>query len=879
MDMAEEMRSHIEMQTRENIEAGMKPEAARNAALREFGWVESVKETCREQRGIQWVETLIQDIRFAGRMLFKKPGFTVVVVLTLAVGIGANTAIFSVVNAVLLKPLPYRAPDRIVMLWANNPTLKVGTQELPVEALDLPEWQAQTKSFEAIAAFRPSQVDISGQGEPERLAGVQVTASLFPLLGVKPILGRTFSSDEEQPGNDKVAVISHALWKRRFGGDGNLVGQQITINGERRTVVGIMPAGFSFPRGAEMPSLYALLPRTEIWLPLAEGADFWHHDENRENRSLIALARIRPDVSLAQAQSEMNMIASRQAKEHPTSHFGWTVALRSLPLQATGETRPVLFLLLGVVTLVALIACANLASLFLCRFSARGREMAVRAALGAGRVRVVRQLLTESLIFCVLGGALGLLVGAWGIHALLRFSPADIPRLDEVSLDAHVLAFTALVAVLTGIFFSLLPALSASRVNLTETLKTESQTGTTVKRHRAHGLLVVGEVTLAVILLAGAGLLLKSFLLINSVAPGFDPHDVVAFDLNLTEQKYPNDIRILGFFKQAREELASLPGVQSAAAVGYLPLGASVETTGLIVEGRPLPTPADRIPTQAQIITPGYFATMGVTLLQGRDFTDQDARAAPLVCIINETAAHSVFAGSNPIGERIRLGDGTPDEANNPFLTIVGVARDVRGIAIGVPPNPEVYLPLKLDPRRAMTLVLRTKAEMPAGLEQMVRAHMKSLDSGLPVANYRSMEAVVSDALAPPRFSALLLSLFAVAALVLTVVGVYGVVSFAAQQRTHEIGIRIAVGASVGNILALILRQGMLPVIAGLVIGLLGALGLTRFLANQLYAVKPTDPVTFLAVGTLLASIALLACWVPARRATRIDPIKALRCE
>jgi putative ABC transport system permease protein len=878
-EIDEELRFHIDQRTAENIAVGMSSEEAAREARKRFGNLQSVREQCRDFRRANFGETLAQDARFGLRMLRKNPGFATAAVLTLAIGIGANTAIFSVINGILFRPLPFPEPDRIVMLWGNSSTLIVGTQELPAEALDLPEWRAQTRSFEQIAAFRPSQADISGEGEPERLPGVQVTGNLFLLLGTKPMLGRTFTAEEEQPGTDKVAVISHALWMRRFGGDTNLLGQSITINGERRTVVGIMPPGFSFPPGAEMPSLYNFLPLPELWLPLAEPSDFWHHDENRVNRTLIAIARIKSNVTLAQAQSEMNALAMRQAREHPTSHAGWTIALRPLPLQVAGGTRAILFLLFGVVTLVLLIACANVASLLLCRSTARRREMAVRAAVGAGRGRIIRQLLTESLVLSILGGALGLLFAVWAIRLLPSFSPPGIPPLDEITVDGHLLAFTAIIALITGVSFGLVPAWSGSGIDLTRSLTANSRIGMAADRHSVHRLLVVGEVALAVILLTGAGLMIKSFMRLRTVEPGFDPSRVAAFELKLTGERYENETRVRQFFHEAREKLAHLAGVRSVAAVAHLPLGASVEITGLIVEGRPLPTPAARVPTQIQVVTPGYFATMGITLLRGRDFTEEDTANAPLVCIINETLARSAFRGVDPLGKRIRLGDGTPDEVNNPFLSIIGVARDVRGIALEVQPNPEVYFPLGVVQRKAMTFTVRAEAAGFTTLEKAVRAQMKSIDPALPVANYCAMEGLVSNALARPRFSTLLFGLFAAIALMLTIVGVYGVVAFGAAQRTREIGIRIALGARPRSILGLIIGQGMLPVLAGLGAGLAGALGLTRFMSNQLYEVKAADLATFGAVAVILLTTALLACWLPARRAAKVDPMTALRYE
>ncbi len=875
-EMEEEMRSHIELQTRENIDAGMAADEARDAALRLFGWKESIKEDCREQRGVSWLEDFAKDVRYGARMLWRNPGFTGAVVLTLAMGIGANTAIFSVVNAVLLKQLPYPHPERITMIWDGNPSLNLGN-DLPPETLDLPEWRNKAQSFEQIAAFRPRPADLSEQGDPERVESVDVTANLFPLLGKQPMYGRSFAVGEEQPANDKVAIISHTLWQERFGGNTNLLGQFITVNRERRRVIGIMAPGSTFPRGA----WFDLASRPEIWLPLAEGADYWHHNEDHIKHDYAVVGRLKAGVTIARAQAEMDAIAARQAWEHPVSHGGWTVHLRPLALQMGGGIRGVLFLLLGVVGMVLLIACANVANLLLCRSSARRKEMAVRAAIGAGRARVLRQLLTESLVLSSIGGALGLLLGVWGTQLILKFNPAHIPGLDETGLDGAVLAFTGMISLATGILFGLMPAWHASRVHLTEALNAAARSSGSQSRSRTHSVLVGLEVALSFVLLAGAGLMVKSFLRLEGVDPGFNPRQVATFDLSFSGAECRNEARGRAFFREVRARIAALPGVQYVAAVSTLPLSGSGNLQGLIIEGRPIVTPTRSwTPTMAQAVSPGYFATMGVPLVRGRDFTDDDTLLKPIVCIVNETLARSFFPGVDPLGKRIRLGDGTPDEANNPFGTIIGVARDVRGSGLEIQPKPEAYFPLEQENyHTTLTFVARGNAGVERALQRAIRSEMKSLDAALPVANYRTMERVVADAVARPRFSTVLFGLFAITALLLTVIGLYGVVAYAASQRTREIGIRIALGAQARQVLLLVIRQGMLPALIGLVLGIAGAFALTRLLTNQLYDVKSTDPLTYCAVAVVLLVVALFACWLPARRAAGLDPLVALRCD
>lgn len=816
---------------------------------------------------------MLNDLRYAFRMLRKNPGFTAVAVLTLALGIGANTAVFSVVNAVLLRPLPYSNPDRLVMLWTDNPSMNLGFHELPPTPPDLLDWRAQAQSFEQIAGFKVAIADLSEQGDPERVGGVQVTANFFALLGVQPLLGRPFTTDEEQPGLSKVAIISHGLWRRRFGGDPHLMGKAVTVNRERRILVGIMPPTFHFPHGTEMPAGYALSAQTDVWLPFAEGPEYW---QDRDTRDFIAIGRLTPSVSLAQAQGEMQSIAEGQTKQYPATHSGRIVYLRPLAIQVAGKTRPVLLSLLGVVAFVLLIACANVANLLLCRSSARRKEMAVRAAIGAGRVRVVRQLLTESIILSMLGGVIGLLAGAWGIQVILAFSPPNLGRLHETSLDGTVLTFTALVTLFTSMAFGLAPAWHASKINLMEVLNTGGRSGVADGRIRTHSVLVATEVALALILLVGAGLMAQSFRRLQAVDTGFNPHQVVTFDVSLFGQRYEGASKQSQFFRDVRTRLAGIAGVRGAAAISNLPLGGVESLQYLFPEGAPLPAPGKEPLAENRRITPGYFQTMGVTLLRGRDFNDQDVADKPKVCIVNETLADSFFPGLDPIGKRLKLGG---VGGGGPWRTVVGIVRDVRGYALEVSARPQAYLPVDQETDNFMTIVVSGHVISVDTLERAIRTQMKSLDPGLPLANYRSMEQLVGEAIARPRFSTFLFGLFAATALALTVIGLYSVVAYAVSQRTHEIGVRMALGAQAHDVLALVIRQGMAPALVGLAVGLVGALGLTRLMTSQLFEVQPTDPVTFAGVGLVIVAVAFAACWLPARRAARVDPMVALRYE
>jgi len=817
----------------------------------------------------------MNDLKFALRQLLKNPGFTTVAVLTLALGIGANTAIFSVINAVLLKPLPYHEPNRIMVVWTDNPTFNLGIHELPPSQQDVVDWRQRAQSFEQVAGVSSVQVDLHRNGELKRVGGVSVTANFFPTLGVLPVLGRGFTTEEEQPGKDKAVVISDGLWKREFGSDPKLLGTTITLNNETRVVVGIMPAGFNFPRRAEMPAPYNLPAQSELWLPVAGDAKFWQDDVNRQ---FIVLGRLKSGVTLTRAQAEMDAIAQQAATERPTTHAGWSTHLRPLALQVTGQTRPTLFVLLGAVSLVLLIACVNVASLLLCRAAARRKEMAIRAAIGAGRARVIRQLLTESVLLALLGGCLGLLLGAGSLKLLLALSPPNMPRLQETAFDGPVFFFALGLTLVTGVLFGLVPALHASKVNLSEALNAAGRGNSEGGRWRSQVGLVTGQVAIAFALLVSAALVIQSFQRMLALDPGFSKTGVCSFDLTFRGANYEKGGSRIALFRQIQERVGAIPGVGSVAMVSHLPLGGSENVSYFFVEGMPPARPGQEPLGQQRVVTAGYFRTMGVGLVRGRDFEAADTPGKPLVAIVNETLARQFFPGADPIGKRIRMKDFGEDE----WCQIIGIVRDVRANGLDLKPTPGFFLPHSQLPTYwdEMTVVMRgSEVGRLVPSENALRREMKAIDPALPMANYRTIEALVSNAVARPRFGSLLLGLFAATALLLTMVGLYGVVAYTVSQRIRELGIRLILGAQRGDVLRLVVSQGMRPVLVGLGLGLAVAFGLSRFLASLLFEINPSDPVTFIASSVILVGVTLLACWLPARRAARVDPMVALRIE
>jgi putative ABC transport system permease protein len=817
---------------------------------------------------------MLSDVRYTLRVLRKSPGFAIIVVLALALGIGANTAIFSVVNAVLLRALPFPDPGRIVMVWSPNPQVIAGVDELPPSNADLKDWREQNHVFESLAGFTSRQFNLAGQGDPERVGGAEVTVDFLPALGVKPERGRWFTADEDQPGK-RVAIISHALWQRRYAGDQGILGRQITIDGQSYTVAGVMPPGFQFPRGSELPNFYAFAAQTEVWTPLGLEPKRWN---NRGSHMLVALARLKPGTSLQRAQSEMTAIEKRLSGQFEDSR-GWTAKVVPLHDQIVGGTRVALWTLLGAVGFVLLIACANVANIVLARSSARQKEMAIRTAVGATRLHVVRQLLTESVLLSVAGGALGLVLASVGIEVLLSITPVDIPRMQRVGIDGRVLAFTAVVSVITGLLFGLAPALQMSGSRLSETLK-ESGRGSSAAAgsRRFRGALVVCEVALALVLLAGAGLLMKSFVRLTQIDPGFHAESVLTMDLTLPQFKYPTAQKQAAFFRQVLDRVTLLPGVATVGAISRLPLGNSAEEMDAFsIEGKPKPSSGQVPLAEYRVCSADYFQALGIPLVRGRWLTSSDAEDRPRVVLINDTLARQYFPGEDPLGKRFKI----PPDSTNPWLTIVGIVHDVKHNSLAAPAPPQLYVSYLQMADTQMTLVIRTSGD-PLQVVAAARNEVRSVDPDQPVANVRTMEKIVAASVARPRVNMLLLGIFAAVALVLAAVGLYGVISYSVGQRAHEIGIRMALGAKRSDVLGMVLRQGMTLVAAGLAAGLAVALIMSRMLASLsslLYEVSATDPVILAGVVLVLAAAATVACTLPALKATRVDPVTALRCE
>jgi putative ABC transport system permease protein len=804
---------------------------------------------------------LWQDIRFGLRLMAKKPGFTFIGVLALALGIGANTAIFSVVKAVLLSPLPYSHSERLVWIWETNPG-----SDIKEEAASMPnfnDWRTQSQSFEAMAGFANTAITMTGETEPERIAGSVITASFFSVLGVEPLMGRSFTDEENGPKGARVVIISHGLWQRRFGANPKIVGQVVTLNGNPYQIVGVMPKGFKNPLPAQRNP-------AELWIPLAMSFE----PNLRRSDFLSVVGRLRPNVTIEQARAEMKTIASRLEQQYPDTNTGWGTILIPLQERIIGDVRPALWVIVGVVGFLLLIACTNVANLLLARSAARQQEIAVRRALGAGRMRLVRQFLTESIMLALCGGFLGTLLAMWGVEFLVRLGPGNIPRLDEVRLNWQVLLFTLGISILTGMLFGLLPALHATNPNLTESLKEGGRSSTEGRRGaRLRSALVVAEIAIALVMLIGAGLMVKSFIRLQGVDPGFKPERILAVDLSLPAAKYKEAPQQLAFWEQLLGRVSQLPGVERVAAVTALPFtGGAV--LAFSVEGRSAPPPGNTPDAEYRVITPGYFETMGISLIKGSAFTEQHTSNTPAVAVINETMARKHFPGEDPIGKRINLGD--PEKS--PWRTVIGIVRDVRQKALDEEPYPQMYAAYAQFPSRAMTLVARTSSA-PSALVPAIRSELAVMDKDQPLYNVRTVEQVMSESISRQRFSMLLIAIFAGVGLVLASVGIYGVMSYTVAQRTHEIGVRMALGASARDVLKMVVGQGMLLAVIGTGLGLSAAFLLTRLISSLLFSVSAADPLTYILIALLLISVALVACLIPALRATRVDPMVALRYE
>jgi putative ABC transport system permease protein len=827
------------------------------------------------------MQTLWHDLRYGARMLRKNPGFSLIALITLALGIGANTAIFSVVNSVLLKPLPYEDPDQLVLL--NEYGANFG--EMSISYPNFTDWRAQNRVFEKIGVFNRGNYNLTGGGEPERVLVAQTSADLFEALRAKAALGRVYTNDEDKPGANPVVVLSHGLWRGRFGADASIVGRSVTLNDRGYTVIGVMPQGFQFPN------------RVEMWTPVGPLSDQESWKQRGNHPGLYAVARLKPGVTLEQARADMKNVTTALEKQYPGSNTGNSATIISLMENYVSDVRRALYVLFGAVGFVLLIACANVASLTLARASARQREMAVRSALGAGRLRIVRQFLTESALLAIIGGGLGLALAKWGVDAILAISPEGvIPRVAEIGLDRSVLLFTGVVSILTGVLFGLAPALQASRPDVQEALK-EMGRGATGRRRLLRSVMVVLEIAMTLVLLVGAGLMIRSFYRLQQVNPGFSTENTLSFDLSLPERNYPDTEpeKRVNFFSQVKEKIAALPGAQSVGLSSGLPLGSNGWQTSFTVVGQPEPPPGQAPSMEACLADIGYFETMRIPLLRGRWFDERDNRshlrpedlkgrstieqfyAGLRSIIIDEEFARRHWPNEDPLGKQVGLG-----RSNDPRpvrLTVVGVVGRVK--MEGLRNNSDRvqgYFPFRQFPFSGMTFTVRTTLA-PEQLVASVRRQVQAVDPNQPIYGIRTLEQLRAESIAPERLNLTLLGVFAAVALVLALVGIYGVISWSVTQQTREIGVRMALGAQTGAVLRLVVGRGMKLVGVGIALGLAGALLLTRLMRTLLFEVNATDPLTFMFITLLLAGVALLACLVPARRATKVDPMVVLRSE
>ncbi|MGH9773742.1 MAG: ADOP family duplicated permease [Candidatus Acidiferrales bacterium] len=852
-ELDEELRFHRERQEEKYVQAGVTREEARRRVRLEFGGAEQVKEECREARGVNLIETFFQDVRYGLRMLRKSPGFTLVAVLTLALGIGANTAIFSVIDGILLSPLPYEQPERLVGMRQNDSLMNV---------IDI---QRQMHAFSQGGGINVGEVDYTGGSEPVLIHAGYVNAGFLETLGVPPMLGRIIAPDEDVQGGPRVIVLSYGFWQNFLGSDPHAVGKTVTLGGNKYTVIGVMPAGFVLPR--EHADVFV-----SLWVAYPEAAPF------RSVHFMHTYWRLKPGVTIAEAQTEMSAMDSRLAEQYPASELGRQTKLAPLHELLVGDVRPALLVLFGAVGVVLLIACANFAGLLLARSQARRQELVIRAALGAGKGRLIRQALTESALLSLIGGAGGLLLANWGTSLLLSLKPAALERFDGLRMDSHVLLFVLGISVLTGMVFGLAPAWSAARANVAESLK-EGARGTTdgSSGHVLRKLLVTAELALALVLLVGAGLLIKGFSKLRAVNPGFNPENVMTMHLQLPATRYAEIPRQTEFRRELLTRLNAMPGIE-AAMVTDIPLGGSYLSHSLDFEGWP-PVPVGAEPeVQTLSVMGDYFRVMQIPIRAGRDFTPMDREGRPLVAIVNEDFVRELFPHQNPLGARI---DWSRRIGPHQWMTIVGVAGDVKHSGLNQPVDPAVYAPYSQSDevwRRWMTLAIRTRGTS-AGLVEEVKKQVWSVDSQIPVSEIKSMDDLMAVSVAEQQFNMFLLGLFAGLAVILAAVGIYGLMSYGVGQRRHEIGIRMALGAQRRDVLRLILGDAARLVFLGIAIGIASALALARVMTSLLFEVKPTDPATISSVAILLAVVAIAACWIPARRAMRVDPMVALRHE
>jgi putative ABC transport system permease protein len=861
-EMDEELRFHLRMRAAENMRRGMPPSEAEQAALNSFGSWTRVKEACRDVKGGGMLETLAQDVIFGLRMLRKHPSFTLVAVLSLGLGIGANTAIFSLVNAVLLKPPPFRDAERLVMVWEGVPATGIsGDQVQPATYAD---WKAQNHVFEDMAALRWQTFNITGDGEPEKVQSYGVTRNFFPLLGAQPALGRNFLPEEDAPGGAKVVLLSHGLWQRRYGGESSIIGRDILLNGEKHTVVGVMPAGFQF-----------LQSYIGLWTPAAFTPE---ELAVRNSNTLLVLALLKPGVTHEQAQADVGAITERLAREYPDDLAGLQAEVLPIGEQLSGPVRRPLLLLLAAVAFVLLIACANVANLLLARAASRQKEIALRSALGARRLRIVRQLLTESILLSLLGGACGLLFAAWSFEFVKKLIPDSLALSTSLRLSLPVLGYATLISLVTGLAFGLAPALQASRADLNEALKQGGGRAGSGAGGRLRGALVVTEVALSLVLLVGAGLLVQTLAHMRGQYAGLKPEQLLTVRTVLPENKYRPLPKRAQFYAEVLTRVERLPGVVSAGYTTSVPLQWQGGANGIMIEGVPeTDGPAPNVIHRQ--VSAHYLETIGLALREGRYLDEHDNAQSQLVLVVNETFARQLCQGGSAIGKRISFGTG---DGTDPWRTIVGVVADVRDMGMSAPVKAEMYLPYGqvegfhgFKPR---DLVVRTTGD-PLSLVPGVRGEVHAVDPDQPLSNIATMAQQLSEEAGARGTGMVLLASFAGLALLLAAVGIYGVLAYFVTQRIPEIGVRLALGARPRDILTLVLKKGMGLVLGGVAVGLVASWVLTRLMSNMLFGVSPTDPLTFLGVSALLAAVAFFACYVPARRATKVDPLSALRCE
>ena len=865
-EMDEEIRLHLELRETEHAGNGTSSREAYTMARKNFGNALAMREVSHDSWGWAWLEHFNQDVRFAFRMFAKTPGFTAVAVLTLALGIGANSAIFSFVYGVLLAPLPYRDASRLVVM--NETTPRVGT--VSVSHPNFLDWRAQSHSFSQMAAVYHVGFNLAGVSQPENITGEAVSPNFLSMLGVHPLLGRDFEPSEEKAGTAPVVLLGYSLWQTHLGGDPNAIGRTVSLDGHSYTVIGVLPPNFRS------------LDKTDVMEPTgvlaAADSDF---QERGARGDMAVVGKLAPNATLAQARAEMEGIAARLAKEYPRANDQFGVRLQPIRDVFAGNARPALLVVFGAVMFVLLIACANVANLFLVRGAARTREIALRIAFGASRSRIVRQMLTESFVLAVLGGGLGLALAFAGIKGMTRLVSTDMMNGASVNLNGAVLLFTAGVVVLCAFVFGLAPAMHSTKPDVQSELKEGARTSSAgAAQNRLRGVLAIAEISLSLILLAGAGLMVKSLYKLMKVNPGFQPEHVLTMEMALRTQQYAKEPAILNFWQQVLERVRALPGVEGAAVGTAAPFTGNHDRGDITIEGMPLPRPGSWPHPDYHVVSPGYLQTLGIPLLRGRSFTDADDGNAPLVGMINSLLARQFFPNRDPIGKRFMSGHPPADPVKNPphWITIVGVVGDTKLYGLANPPRLEIYVPARRSPSNDMDLLVKSSAN-PTAMISAIRGVVASVDKDQPIFAISTMDALRNNSISGRSTTLIMLGAFSILALVLAAIGIYGVMSYSVAQRTHEIGIRMALGAQRRDVMRMVLGLGGRIALAGIVIGMAAALGLTRLMSSLLYSVSASDPATFAAVAILLVTVALVACYIPARRAMRVDPMVALRYE